>query len=365
MNELFQNEEFFIECDDCLEDRNDTILLKCEITRNFSVGNYKFNGIVCYSMKDNNNHDSLVDLFEYLLNKPKYRKVFLKNSFKNIITQKLSTKSLKSLDTIKNHQVAWISAYKWLLRDRIPYFPCFDRLEYKCYEDIPFLYEWGACLKSLVDYFNSEFDVDLIDAIKKCEELGLITKKYISIFCKEYSANIVYPPEYNLKIHGEQCKGNKFEGIIYHIDSSFRDFWFKKLESGKAFEVWFYYVVLFFVSENYDNPEDFYLLRNVLINLKDKGTITDIDTFIMDRRKKSVIFGECKNGKIDYSDILKFYALMKKFRAERGIFAIGDKYTKNIDKDEIREEFGIYIIDDLLNKDKDTIFKELNEVFEV
>jgi hypothetical protein len=54
---------------------------------------------------------------------------------------------------------------------------------------------------------------------------------------------------------------------------------------------------------------------------------------------------------------------MKMLNINVGILASTKEFYGNIKKEDIFEEYNIYILDKLIEKDKNKIFKELKEIF--
>ena len=329
-----------------------------------NLDNFNFFGIIHTNKTEN---EPLLELSKVILEKEKYRKLFLEKSFKEYVVSNLKKslgdiQKLKDIKELDDKSVLWITTYKWLLRNYIPYISNFPEVNYQIY-DIPFLNEWGLCIDLLVKEFKKQ-NIDFIEAIETCERLGLITKKYVSVFCKTHNAHIVCPEDSNIvPIHDKDCEGQFFEGMIYEVSEDFKEFWFK--DKGTTFELWFYYVIILYILEKYGSLDDCNILRNFEVFYRDNvDAMTELDIFIM--FDDNTIYCECKNKeRIKREIMLKQYGIMNKFNIKKGILACPNEFKSNrISKDIAKNEFRIYIIDDLLNKSKDEIFEELEKVFE-
>jgi hypothetical protein len=146
-----------------------------------------------------------------------------------------------------------------------------------------------------------------------------------------------------------------FLELIANIRKDFNGFC--HLSSGTLFELWVYYAVIEFFKEN---GTDAKIVRNLDVSYKG-SSFTEIDLFV-EIDKKRVIF-ECKNRYISSNAILKLYGVMKILNIDYGILASTKEFSGNLKKEDIFEEYNIYILDKLIEKDKNKIFKELKEIF--
>ncbi|AIJ06324.1 hypothetical protein JH146_1482 [Methanocaldococcus bathoardescens] len=141
------------------------------------------------------------------------------------------------------------------------------------------------------------------------------------------------------------------------IDRIMKDFgYFCYLSSGTLFELWVYYTVIEFFKEHKENAK---IVRNLDVSYKG-NSFTEIDLFV-EINNKRVIF-ECKNRYISSNAILKLYGIMKILNVDYGILASTKEFTGNLKKEDIFKEYNIYILDKLIEKEKNKIFKELREV---
>jgi hypothetical protein len=155
----------------------------------------------------------------------------------------------------------------------------------------------------------------------------------------------------------EKIKENDiyFLELIDNIKKDFKDFC--SLDAGTLFELFVYYTLIEFFEENSIEAE---VVRN--LNVSYKGEMfTEIDLFV-DVFGNNFIF-ECKNRYISSNAILKLYGIMKMLNINVGILASTKEFYGNIKKEDIFEEYNIYILDKLIEKDKNKIFKELKEIF--
>ncbi|XRO77247.1 hypothetical protein ACO3VM_01590 [Methanocaldococcus sp. 10A] len=157
----------------------------------------------------------------------------------------------------------------------------------------------------------------------------------------------------------ERIKKNDiyFLELIDKIKKDFKDFC--SLDTGTLFELFVYYMLMEFFDENGIEAR---VVRNLNVSYKGEA-FTEIDLFV-DVFNKKFIF-ECKNRYISSNAILKLYGIMKMLDINFGILASTKEFYGNIKKGDIFEEYNIYIIDNLLIKEKNKIFKELKEIFEI
>ncbi len=343
--------------------------LKYEDIYRYDKGEYSLQGL---KYRGNPIDDGLYRLSKAILDKPKYRKLFLKNSFKELIFKKIRDK-IKNIGELQDMElesdvVRWLTVYKWFLRKRIPFIRDFDEVTDFIFDGIPFLQEWNMSIdllcNELKDEKNKENHIDYIKALRKCKDMGLLNKKFSAVFCCSYNAHIVYNSKKNFTETGcihEDCDGSYVEGCICEIDKDFIEFWFK--DKGTTFELWFYYVL---INYFYNCLKKNYLIfrRMEVYYNKSSSPITEIDVLAaVDDR---VIAGECKNTKsVNMEMILKFYGVMNMLGINYGVFACTSKYNENIiPKNEVFNKYGIVIIDNLMHKPKEYIFKELDKIFE-
>ncbi|MEO2117898.1 MAG: hypothetical protein ABGW92_05815 [Methanocaldococcus sp.] len=157
----------------------------------------------------------------------------------------------------------------------------------------------------------------------------------------------------------EKIKENDiyFLELINEIKKDFKDFC--SLDAGTLFELFMYYTLIVFFKENNIDAK---VVRNLDVSYK--GNIfTEIDLFV-DIFGKNFIF-ECKNRYISSNAILKLYGIMKILNINYGILASTKEFYGNIKKEDIFEEYNIYILDKLVEKEKNKIFKELREIFNI
>ncbi|ACV24779.1 hypothetical protein [Methanocaldococcus fervens] len=147
---------------------------------------------------------------------------------------------------------------------------------------------------------------------------------------------------------------NYFLELVNKIKKDFDCFCY--LCPGTLFEFLVYYAVVEFFKEN---SLDAKIVRNLDVSYKG-NSFTEIDLFV-EVNNKRIIF-ECKNRCISSNTILKLYGVMKILNINYGILASTREFNGNLTKEDIFKEYNIYILDNLLEKDKNKIFKELKEV---
>jgi len=120
-----------------------------------------------------------------------------------------------------------------------------------------------------------------------------------------------------------------------------------------------YYTLIEFFKENNIDAK---VIRNLDVSYK--GNIfTEIDLFV-DVFGKNFIF-ECKNRHISSNAILKLYGIMKILNINFGVLASTKGFYGNLKKEDIFKEYNIYILDKLIEKEKNKIFKELKDIFNI
>ncbi len=318
-------------------------------------------------------NDDIYYLSKTILNKPKYRKLFLKNSFKEVVFENIKSANGASIEKLQDLEldsdaIRWLTIYKWILRKRIPFINDFEFVEGLVSKEVPFLQEWVMSIdlpiKLLENSKNEKENINYFDALMQCKKLGLLTEKYKSIFCLKYNAHIVHDLVKNFNENGllhDDCNGSFFEGCIYEIDNDFIEFWFK--DKGTTFELWFYYTLMNYLHEKF--KKEYNIFRNMEVYyIKSTLQITEIDVLAV--VAGGIIACECKNtADEDMGMILKFYGVMNMLGINYGIFACTSEYNeKIIPKNEVFNKYGIVIIDNLIHKSKDDIFKELDKIFE-
>ncbi len=127
------------------------------------------------------------------------------------------------------------------------------------------------------------------------------------------------------------------------------------LNNGIVFELWVYYMVM-----EYFKNKDVKILRNVDVRYNGNN-ITEIDLFV-EYNNNYFIF-ECKNKFVGSNTIFKLFGIMKILDICNGVIATTKKFKWNLEKEDILKECNIYILDELLEKDKNRIFKELKDIF--
>ncbi|WP_423792192.1 NERD domain-containing protein [Methanocaldococcus indicus] len=131
------------------------------------------------------------------------------------------------------------------------------------------------------------------------------------------------------------------------------------LNPGMIFEFWLYYTVLEFFRES---KKDVKVVRNLDVKYKDSG-LTEID-LLVEYNNKIIIF-ECKNKFVGSNTLLKLLGVMNLLNIKNGVIATTKKFKWNLDKEEISKNCNIYILDKLLEKDKNKIFKEFKYIFKM
>ncbi len=148
---------------------------------------------------------------------------------------------------------------------------------------------------------------------------------------------------------------NYFLNLLNEIKKDFENFCC--LSSGTLFELLVYYTLVEFFKENNQEAK---IVRNLDVFYKG-NSFTEIDLFV-ESKDKMVIF-ECKNRYINVNAILKLYGVLKILNVDYGILASTKEFHGNLKKEDIFREYNIYILDELIKKDKNRIFKELREIF--
>lgn len=157
----------------------------------------------------------------------------------------------------------------------------------------------------------------------------------------------------------EKIKENDiyFLELLDEIKKDFKDFC--SLDAGTLFELFMYYTLIVFFKEN---NIDARVVRNLDVSYKG-NVFTEIDLFV-DVFGKNFIF-ECKNRYISSNAILKLYGIMKILNINFGVLASTKGFYGNLKKEDIFKEYNIYILDKLIEKEKNKIFKELKEIFNI
>jgi hypothetical protein len=327
--------------------------------------NYYFQGL---SLSDMGNLDGgLYHLSKTILDKLKYRKLFLENSFKEVVLRKIKPEKLQNVK-LDSDVIRWLTIYKWILRKRIPFINDFESIEGLVSKEVPFLQEWVMSINLpfnlLKNDKNKKDDINYFKALNKCKDMELLNEKYNTVFCPNYNAHIVYDSLKNFNKNGmlhEDCDDPPFEGCIYEIDRDFMEFWFK--DKGTTFELWFYYVLMNYLHDGGD-IRDIKLIRSMEVYyINSTLPMTEIDVLAV--VSNNIIACECKNtNKISIEMILKFYGVMKILGIPHGIFACTSKYNERIiSKKDVFNNYGIIIVDDLIYKPKKDIFNELDKIF--
>ncbi|WP_017981081.1 hypothetical protein [Methanocaldococcus villosus] len=122
------------------------------------------------------------------------------------------------------------------------------------------------------------------------------------------------------------------------------------LSKGIIFELFICYSFFILFS-------DIEVMRNLNVYYNNRH-FTEIDMLL---NGKNRIVGECKNRAIFANDILKLFGLITTLNADFGLL-ISSKKFNIIKKEEVFYEYNIYILDNLFEKDKNKIYKEVKSL---
>ncbi|WP_456419872.1 hypothetical protein, partial [Methanocaldococcus infernus] len=121
--------------------------------------------------------------------------------------------------------------------------------------------------------------------------------------------------------------------LLYKLDT---------LPQGTLFELWTYFLIKkFFEYFNIDGE----VYRNLNVEYNGKS-ITEID--IVARVNNNLYIFECKDRNITLNMLLKFYGIVKLLNQDIGVMATTKIFCGNLEKEEISEEFNIFILDKVL-----------------
>lgn len=181
--------------------------------------------------------------------------------------------------------------------------------------------------------FQEKIDRRFADVCEKAEKIGIIKPELYIDLVKHNGKTFQ-----RIKMHGEKEALFDFDTCLftfYKISESLFELWIKPEYLGMFLEVWIYHLLKSFFDINADlaiyHRVNIYPKRqqmesiHELANAKPSFIITELDIALF-KNKKPICGVECKHN-ADFSDVLKFYGILKLLNIPEGIFVCVNPLT--------------------------------------
>ncbi|MFZ3166475.1 MAG: hypothetical protein WA130_02585 [Candidatus Methanoperedens sp.] len=195
-------------------------------------------------------------------------------------------------------------------------------------------YKFFKRLTEIADsLFQEKIDRRFANICEKAEKIGIIRPELYIDSVKHNGKTF-----HRIQLHDEKDELFVFDTCLftfYKISESLFELWIKPENLGMFLEVWIYHLLKSFFEINTDltiyHRVNIYPKRKQmesiqeLANLKQSFIITELDIALF-KNTKPICSVECKHN-ADFSDVIKFYGILKLLNIPEGIFVCVNPLT--------------------------------------